>query len=397
LLTSARWLTFEAAATFRNIFGECYASLARKRGHRAVELAEFWYSVVSPLLNDTKNPLDALLPVFQQRWADILALHENCDHRLHYTCEELRPRLLSAFAAPAPGWIAARYHSPDVMVAAADAEAIRRGDYQLVLGEMHVGTNTLRAALFVAQHPSPREFEKFYDLDLPESRVVLVGPKSWPQLTTRTQTTMINPRDWLLMGTPDSFGVPKSQALNIGSLLIEQTPDGLTVRTRDGRLRFDAIEVFADILSAMVVDLFKPLRPQSHTPRLTFDRLVVSRETWRFTPADASFAFEKTEAERFLAARRWMLAMGMPRFIFYKTPIELKPYYLDFDSTIYVEMFARMIRRTMEHGTPDAIITASEMLPGPDQNWLRDGAGNAYTSELRIVAVDSAGRRGYTQ
>jgi hypothetical protein len=92
-----------------------------------------------------------------------------------------------------------------------------------------------------------------------------------------------------------------------------------------------------------------------------------------------------------------MLATGMPRFIFYKTPIELKPYYLDFDSTIYVEMFARMIRRTMEHGTPNAIITASEMLPGPDQNWLRDGAGNAYTSELRIVAVDSAGRRGHTQ
>ncbi|HEV7955816.1 MAG TPA: hypothetical protein VGP10_01525, partial [Marisediminicola sp.] len=33
-------------------------------------------------------------------------------------------------------------------------------------------------------------------------------------------------------------------------------------------------------------------------------------------------------------------------------------------------------------------VSISEMYPGPDGLWLRDGEGNAYTSELRCIAVD---------
>jgi hypothetical protein len=393
LLTSARWLTWKTAASFRSAFREVYAGLARKTGSPIVEAINFWYAIVPVLFEGKRNPIDAVLPEFQRRWAEALALPEGDDAQAaHYTYEELRPRVEAAFDAPAPGWVAARYHSPDVMIAAEDVEAVRRGDYQLVMGEMHVGINTLRSTLFIEQHPRPSDFVTFFDLDLPETRVVPVTPKSWPELTARTLPIMINPRDRLLMVTQDSFGAPKSQALNIGSLVVEQTREGLTLGTRDGATRFDVIEVCADILSTLVVDYFKPLAPRAHTPRITFDRLVVSREAWRFPAEEAAFAFKKSDSERYLEARRWKREKGMPRFIFYKSPVEPKPCYVDFDSPIYVDMFARAIRRTAEKGAPSATITASEMLPGPGQHWLRDAEGNAYTSEFRIIAVDQAGR-----
>ncbi|MBV8859847.1 MAG: lantibiotic dehydratase [Acidobacteria bacterium] len=393
LLTSARWLTWQAAADYRERFQEVYAGLVRKTGSPTVELINFWYGIFPILFEGSKSPLDAIQQEFQRRWAEVLALPDAATRAVHYTCEELRPRVEAAFAAPRPGWVAARYHSPDVMVAAADTEAVGRGDYLLVMGELHTGINTLRGSLFPAQHPRPQDFETFFDLDLPEARVVPVTPKSWPELTARTLPIMINPRDRLLMVTHDSFGAPKSQAFNIGSLVVEETSEGLTVRTRDGQQRFDVIEVCADILSTLVVDLFRPLTPRPHTPRVTLDRLVVAREAWRFTAAEAAFAFKRDEAERYLAARRFMRARGMPRFIFYKAPVEPKPCYVDFDSPIYVDMFARALRRTAESGAPGATVTASEMLPGPGQSWLRDAEGNTYTSELRIVAVDQAGGR----
>jgi len=73
-----------------------------------------------------------------------------------------------------------------------------------------------------------------------------------------------------------------------------------------------------------------------------------------------------------------------------KSPAEVKPVYVDFASTIYVGMVAKLIRRTAEQG--GAVVTFSEMLPGIDQTWLPDGDGQTYTSEFRVVAVDLKAR-----
>ncbi len=78
----------------------------------------------------------------------------------------------------------------------------------------------------------------------------------------------------------------------------------------------------------------------------------------------------------------------MPRFVFVKVASEQKPCFIDFDSPIYVDIFAKLIRRDMARDAQDVSITVSEMLPEPDQTWLPDAEGNQYTSELRFVAVD---------
>ena len=68
------------------------------------------------------------------------------------------PRRWGGRATPAPGcsagpaWSLARYFSPDVLIAADGEEALRRGDYEIVLGEVHA-SNTLLYSCFVALHP----------------------------------------------------------------------------------------------------------------------------------------------------------------------------------------------------------------------------------------------------
>jgi hypothetical protein len=66
----------------------------------------------------------------------------------------------------------------------------------------------------------------------------------------------------------------------------------------------------------------------------------------------------------------------------------VKPFYVDFDAPIYVDILSKMIRRTKEKGAPDALVSVTEMHPRADETWLPDAEGNHYTSELRFVCVD---------
>jgi hypothetical protein len=58
-------------------------------------------------------------------------------------------------------------------------------------------------------------------------------------------------------------------------------------------------------------------------------------------------------------AQRWARAQGMPRYAFVKAPVEIKPFYVDFDSPIYVEILAKTVRRTGEANLAEPLITVT--------------------------------------
>jgi hypothetical protein len=387
ILSSARWFTFQASEIHRQAFQNIHAELVRTTGARTVNFASFWLMVYPLLFGDDVSLVEVLESMLQERWAAILSIPYQ-QRRVRYASEDLRPRVLEAFAAPHPGWQSARYHSPDVMVAAASAQAIQAGQYQCVMGEVHPGINTLRTALFVDQHPSPDVLLAATECDLPEPWVILVPTREDEGITSRLSNVLVSPKDWRLVPAHDACGVPRSQALPIGTLVIEDLDGALTVRTRDGRLRFDVIELLGDALTLRLLHHFDPIPLSKHTPRINFDQLVVCRETWRFTPDEATFAREKTEADRFINARRWMHTHELPRFVFVKTPAEEKPFYVDLASPISVEILAKAIRRVADSDASEPLITVTEMLPAPDETWLTDRQGGRYTCEFRIVALD---------
>lgn len=56
---------------------------------------------------------------------------------------------------------------------------------------------------------------------------------------------------------------------------------------------------------------------------------------------------------------------------------EHKPQYVDFDSYACVRLLETAVRKS------ESTVVLTEMLPGPDQLWLRDG-GHRYVTELTV-------------
>ena len=395
LLLSARWLTCEAARRFLAHAESVHGSLAAAAGSRGVSMAMF-LERSRTLLLDKQSPLVLeSVAAMQQRWAGILRMPQDCGS-VHYSSAALESRVREMFDAPVPGWQSAAYHSPDLMIAAADAADVARGDCLFVLGELHPASNTIGTAGFLAQHPCEHEVRRAAALDLPEPRLEPIFPKDyWP--SARTRPSLIAAHDYRIE-VADCAGVdPRS--IPVASLLITREGDRLVTRTRDGRLQFDFMAAVAQMLSLQVGRHFAVAPAAPHTPRITIDRLVVVRESWSFAPEALTCAWGKDEAERFVAVRRWARGCGLPRHLFVKAPCERKPFYVDLDSPIFVGLLTKAIRRSAESGPADgspaagSCVTFSEMLPGPDQCWLTDADGVRYTSELRMVAVDLSGRR----
>jgi lantibiotic biosynthesis dehydratase-like protein len=393
LLTAARWLTFELARNFKQICREVYLQLGRSTDHQKIDFFTFWQQTQPIIFGAPQKLRDPIAAKFQQRWAEVLKL-DNQDRVAHFAVEQIRSRVEEVFHAPNPGWAYARYHSPDVLLFAESPEALAKGDFKVVLGELHVAANTLGWPLFIEQHESPQDLFDALEQDFTAPRVVPVIPKQMFGPVARVMPALISQRDYHIALSPDPVDASPSQVLPISGLIVEEDgSDGLCVTTRDHSLQFDIVEVYADILTPLIANEFKMLPFARHTPRVEFDRLVACREAWRFNPDDLTFASLQDESARFIDARRWAHEQQLPRFVFVKVPVELKPFFVDFDSPVFVEILSKMVRRTIDNSPSDALITMSEMLPGLDQCWLPDAEGNVYTCELRMVAVDAAPSR----
>jgi hypothetical protein len=163
----------------------------------------------------------------------------------------------------------------------------------------------------------------------------------------------------------------------------------LVATAPDGR-SWPLMEMFTGLLSVSAVDGFKLLGAAAHTPRITVDRLVVAREAWRTTVDGTGLATPTTDEGRYLAARKWRAAQGMPERVFVKLAGEIKPTYVDFASPLYVQSLASMMRAARQDGRGDMAVTVSEMLPGPEHAWVPDAEGRRYLSELRMQITDDA-------
>jgi hypothetical protein len=391
LLTSARWFTYKMAEMYRQtlkqLFDEAYAQMPQKSAERVIDMPTFWLWTQPLFFGDDNHVIETLLPTFQKHWADILALPPT-QEPVTYDTETLRPLVEARFAAPAPGWKTACYHNPDVMIAAENLAAINNGDYQLILGELHMGVNTLTAACFLFQHPTPDTIFHIAQADLPTPRIVPVASRDWTGQATRTQLTVMSPEDIRLVFSHETSLLPGTKSLPISQLVVEDTGGELVVKTRDGSQQFDIIELFSDFLMYKAANSFQMIAPQQHLPRISLDRLVIARESWSFTPAEMPFAQAGTPSDQFAAVRQWLQAHQLPRFAFVKLPLEPKPIYMDFASPIYINTLARLIRQTAETAPANQTIKFTEMLPQHHQTWLADPQGNRYTSEFRVLAVD---------
>src|SRR5262249_44671434 len=154
VLTSARWFTHAVAERIEARCSEAYAALAEKTAARSIELLQF-LGAIEPFLGVDRGDspeVQTIVHDLQRRWLEILELDENV-RSIERSSPAIADRVAVAFRAPSPGWPMARYHAPDIMIASASAEAARRGEFTMILGELHTGCNLNLAPIAVASFP----------------------------------------------------------------------------------------------------------------------------------------------------------------------------------------------------------------------------------------------------
>jgi hypothetical protein len=155
------------------------------------------------------------------------------------------------------------------------------------------------------------------------------------------------------------------------------------------------LDVVGDFLFLAVINRFGVIRKRRRTPRVAIGQLVVQREAWYVEASEFEHVLDADEAQAFRKMREWASSQEIPAKAFVKVPWEDKPFYVDFDSPVFVRMFCKQLRNALDSGTLDhAMVSLSEMLPDFEQLWLRQDDGQAYTAELRLVALheDDVGR-----
>jgi len=422
VLDSARWLVNDITARYRALFTELVDQEMARNGGRPVPLSRL-LTVASPYLSfrsgrGLSELTAASVAELRQRWHQVLGSPQS--QNLHQvSAAAIAAKVAECFPGRPVAWSGARQHSPDIMIAAASPADVDRGDFLLVLGELHLAHNTLESRALVEQHPEPARLIAGELADHGARRIISMPAKDYPNVTSRSSppSALLGPGQLYWSAgliesldpdeSDESATVLPAAALTVtrrGNRTSNRTSNGTSNRTSNGNepdgdnndlvvqvapsaTELDFFEVIGDLMGGLAVNAFQPVTPAAHQPRICIDRLVLSREQWTLQVADCRWAFSDNEQERYYLARRWRQEHGLPEQLFYRVPVELKPIAADFRSIVLVNLFAKHIRQTEAAGQVQ--FTVTEMLPGLDQLWLADRAGQRYSSELRFVAFDA--------
>ncbi|MFG1833434.1 thioesterase domain-containing protein [Micromonospora chersina] len=391
LLRAARWMGNALAEAYDEVFRGLYEELRAEAGAGPVALADLWFLAQGLFWGGGERPVDAVAADFAARWAGLFELDAlppgTTDVRLQ--AADLADRVDAAFPGARPTWSNSVMHSPDLQICATDAAALARGEYTVVLGELHAAWSSFDCAVFTPSHPDVERLRAALAEDMGERRVRLLFPAEWPRRTSRTAESLTGPTDRHL-AFQDAPGAEPARVLPTVDLTVTEVDGRLVATASDGQ-RWPLTEVFAELLSAHAVDGFKLVAAAPYTPRITLDRLVVARQTWRTTVGESGLATATGERQRFLAVRAWRRRLSLPEQVYVKLGTETKPCFVDLASPAFANMFCAMVRAARVDGGDGVSLTVSEMLPTTDQAWVPDGAGRRYFSELRLHLVDTQG------
>ncbi len=385
----ARWLTSRLASVLSAELGKRIAELDRVS--RTASLADVWDAGIGLCLGDLEaGPVGAVIADLRRRWRVLFDLDAAPAHarRLTYHLRELQPVADELFVADRPGWSTARIHSPDLFVCAASADAVARGEFFVVVGEMHVAYATLCDRWCTWSHNDPTQMLDQAIADFGQRRVLPLQPPALARDAGRVVHIEDAPSD-VYLGFGRTRSVDGRRTFPVSELPVSASDDGHVVTLPDGERR-PLSEMFAFYLSQLAVNMLRLVcADTAHTPRLAIDRVVILRETWRTTVGDLEpLTAARSELDQFLAGRALVHALRLPDRCFVKIGTEPKPVFVDFNSPLYVSSLCTMLKAAMP---PRSVpVDISEMLPSPEHAWIFDHGDNRYLGELRTHVVDPA-------
>jgi hypothetical protein len=324
-------------------------------------------------------PTSATYSERKRRLVELVTAGEAEEVRLKTT--DIAAKASVLFPTPSPLWSAARIHSPDLMLCSGASGPL------WVLGELHVALNTLESRVFHTQSDDPTALAAGVAADMAGGRIVVLHPNDSPEVSPRTYPPLSVhvPGRYAYWSYGRDAGPPAgAESLAATSLYVRRSGDALVVEPRDASWRWPLLETFGEILTALVVNRFKLRKPAPYLPRVLLDDLMICRRSWRLRAADLS---EWARHSGKLAGH--LRSLGLPRYVFAKTALEAKPFFVDLSAPLLLRNLTCAVRLANHASDPTAYVDLVEMQPGPDDLWLTDSTGDRYTAEFRFVAVDN--------
>jgi len=391
-LTVARWLCGALAGAYLAELERLHAQLADDFREGDVPLGSLWFLAQHSFYGDERLPAQQVAGELARRWSQLFGLESAAEQsRLTFSSAALGRRLAELFPADGPLWAGARIHSPDLQLCADSVASLARGDFSVVMGEMHAAWTAAGYAAAIVGHPEPGKLRQALRRDMAGQSIYQLLPLDWPRNVPRLAFALEDPRD-VQLAFAAAPGADRQRLVPTSSVVVRCSGSGMIAVADDGR-SWPLIEIFGRPLSEVAVEALKAAGAAPHTPRITVDRLVLARESWRMKVADCPVAAAAGEREEYLATRRWKTALGLPDHVFVKLATEVKPIFIDMTSPVYASVLAAVLRAARRDRGDEASLAVTEMLPGPGESWLPDGAGRRYVGELRLHVRDNCSVR----
>jgi hypothetical protein len=271
--------------------------------------------------------------------------------------------------------------SVDLLVCARDLGAFERGEYQLVMGDIHDTAQVWGWALQFLEDRRGVETEMV--------RAIGSATRDLPIVTAlASRRTGLLPSEFPgpvieLGGVSDR---PSAWRMPFDDLWVES--DGQSARLWSESLQSE-VALYNGELESLVHTAFAIPRIRApkvdfgaHTPRIAVGEVVLQRETWLLSAEAAQeLSACKDDRARLASAARLWATLGLPPVVFAKFPGERKPVLIDPANPFVLRAFATMLE---DKGGA----SLSEMLPSQDQLWLKSDLGR-HTVELRCSFIRS--------
>lgn len=342
---------------------------------------------IGDLCDDVDNEVKAA----QEHLVDELLSHWDGESPEVDVAPEILHGVLSRYP-PGPAAVC----NPDVMLGAPDASCFATGDFFGVIGDAHAVRDLLTHGPFtpfLADH-APGLVDEIMTgyrsiIDDDEvlvdivrghtSKISVQARLPLPDLeivgrSMKERADVLHPRDLYL--------VAHGNQVDLRSNTVPGRIRLLASLSGAGTIRHDPLAIFSfprTLGGGLLEDL-----DRAHLPRFRSGRVVLNRRRWRIrcdsVGAHLPRKWESGDAKLFLASRLLTEQHGLPQHVFAKFAHEPKPIYVDWSSPILVRQFFRQLRAAAPHDS----FTLSEMLPGPEQLWLRINESH-HTAEIRCA------------
>lgn len=267
------------------------------------------------------------------------------------------------------------FTSPDIMVCAPNSEALERGEYKIVLSEVHASV-MLWEAWMLAYPEFPRLAHEFHagmeTLPGHERQAYIIPPRQhrnfiieYPGYSIEAFSRSVKDR---------------AQVIPFAELGVRRDMDGVQLewQPRGTQLELSCApqeSLHLAMFSAPIVR-YVPFSLGAHTPRIEINGIVYQREKWRIEASELSgFLDDASGFELFLRCQEYRERLGCPEHVFVNASGEVKPFYLNWSNFFLLELLAHLART-------NETLTVTEMLPAPEDCWLSDEHGH-YMCELR--------------